>query len=46
MDLLVDRLDHSYEEGRSDVAPELAYMDVQPMMLFILQRHAIKNYFV
>ena len=45
-DTIADRLGHSYEAGRSDVAPDLSYTDVQHTMLFILQNYNINNYAV
>ena len=45
-ELILDRLNHTFEEGRSDIAPELSFMDTDPMMLFVLQKYMIKNYHV
>ena len=46
MDLIVDRLGHAYEQGRSDAAPELSSVELMPMMIFTLQNLAIKNYWI
>lgn len=47
MDLIVDRLDHAYEQGRSEIAPELSNInEVHPMRFIMLEQYVIKNYHV
>ena len=43
IDTIVDRFGHSYEGGRSDVAPDLSYTGVRPMMRFTVQNYKIRN---
>ena len=40
---IIDRIGHAYEEGRSDAAAELNFIDVVPMMLHLLGKHKYNN---
>ena len=44
MTTILDRLNHTFEQGRSDVAPDLTLLDNNSMLIFVLQKYGIKNY--
>ena len=46
MERILDGLNHTFEQGRSDVAPDLSMLELQSMMSFVLEKYDIKNYAV